>query len=98
MDLLYQRYASPFSFLDGIIQSGRFYDFVVYFDKTIAKEKEEKTLWEYFLHRVYDKSFEAWKEEMWNDIKNKNMPERTIETTVQNSMNILNNFNPEEGG
>ena len=98
MDLLYQRYASPFSFLDGIIQSGRFYDFVVYFDRTIAKEKEEKTLWEYYLHRVYDKSFEAWKEEMRNDLKNKNMSERTIETTVQDSVNILNNFNPEERG
>ena len=88
MDLLYQRYASPFSFIDEIIKSGRFYDFVVYFDKTIAKEKEEKTLCEYYLHRVYDKSFEAWKEEMRNDIKNQNMSERTIETTVQNTMNI----------
>ena len=98
MDLLYQRYASPFSFMDGMIQTGRFEEFVITFCDTVKKEKDEKTSWEYFLHRVFDKSFEEFKKGMKNDNENKKMSKRTIETTVKSSMDILNQFNPAKGG
>lgn len=98
MDLLYQRYASPFSFMNGMIQTGRFSEFVENLVKTVNKEKDEKTAWEYWLHKIWNGSFEEFKEEVQNNKKNMSMSERTMETTIQNSMDILNNFNPQKEG
>lgn len=98
MDLLYQRYASPFSFIDGMILSGRFDEFVMSFWNTSQEEKNEATLWEYYIHRVFEGSFEEFKKGLQNNIDHQNMSERTIETTINHTMNILNNFNPEKGG
>ena len=44
MDLLFQRYASPFLFVDGMIQTGRFAEFVIEFIKTTNQEKEIEKL------------------------------------------------------
>ncbi len=96
MDLLYQRYASPFLFVNEMIKSGRFQEFVVDFANTITKEKEEKRNWEFFLHKVWEGTYEKFCTDIENNKKNQNMSKRTIETTVQHSMNILNNFNPNE--
>ena len=96
MDWLYQRYASPFSFMDEMIQSGRFEEFVVEFTQTIHKEKEEKMNWEFFLHKVWDGTYEDFCSDIENNKKNLSMTKRTIETTVNHSLNILNNFNPNE--
>lgn len=98
MDLLFKRYASPFSFVDGMIQTGRFYEFVIDFIKTTNQEMEEKYDWDFFLHKVFDKSYQEFKEEIKTNKENQEMSEQDIETTVQYSMNILNNFNPEKGG
>lgn len=98
MDLLFKRYASPFLFLDGMIQTGRFHEFVVEFAKTITEEREEQRNWEFFLHKVWEGTYTDFCEDIENNKKNLTMTKRTIETTVQHSMNILNNFNPNEGG
>ena len=98
MDLLFKRYASPFSFIDGMIQTGRFYEFVIDFIKTTNQEIEDQYSWEFFLHKIFDKSYQEFKEEIKNNKENQELSEQAIETTVQHSMNILNNFNPEEGG
>lgn len=99
MDLLYQRYASPFSFIDGMILTGRFGEFVENFVQTINEEKEEKNTWDFWLHRVWEGSFAEFKERLRIDNENQNMSKGTIETTVQDSLNILKNFNPQnEGG
>ena len=98
MDLLFKRYASPFVFLNGMIQAKRFSEFVDEFVKTIHEEKEEKTKWEYFLHRVFDKSFNEFKEEIKVNQDNQNMSDSQIEATVLHSNNILKNFNPETQG
>ena len=98
MDLLYQRYASPFLFMDGYIETGRFCEFVDEFIKTYNKEKEEKLDWEYFLHKVYDMTYQEFKEHIKINSETQNMTARTIETTINDSLNILGNFNPTEGG
>lgn len=99
MDLLSQRYASPCFFLDGMIRTGRLDEFVEDFVQTDAKDRDEKATWEYYLHKIFDgKSFNDFKEEIENDRKNREMPERILETTVQYSANILNTFNPEKKG
>ena len=98
MDLLFKRYADPFSFINGMILTGRFREFVDSLWNTDEKEKNDQEVWEFFLHRVFDKSFDSFKEELRINAANRNLSERTIETTINHSMNILQNFNPEKGG
>ena len=98
MDLLYQRYASPFSFMDEMINTSRFCEFVDNFVSTYNKEREDKLDWEYFLHKVYDMTFKDFKEHIKINSETQNMTKKNIETTITDSLNILGNFNPTEGG
>lgn len=98
MDRLFARYADPFSFINGMIRTDRFNWFVSNLWETDVKEKNEREIWEFYLHRVYDKSLDSFKEELKINAANRTLSERTIETTVNYSMNILQNFNPEKGG
>ena len=98
MDLLFKRYAIPFLFIEQMIQTGRFSEFVVEFVKTISEEKSDEANWEFFLHKVHEQSYAQFLEEVENDRTNKSMSEQTIEKTVQDSMNILNGYKPTEGG
>lgn len=80
--------------MDGMIQSGRFTDFVVNFVKTINKEQEDKHSWEFYLHKVFEGSYAEFREGMETDKQNQNMDKRTMETTVNESLSILQNFTP----
>lgn len=94
MDLLFQRYADPFSLINGFIQTGRFEDFVIRFVETTNAEKEEKSNWEFFLHKVFDKSYKEFKESITVDRGTAQMSENEMEATVRNTLNILGGFNP----
>ena len=96
MDLLFQRYASPFVFLDGYIQTGRFCEFINEFGEIQHKEKEDEKMWEVYLHKVWDKSFVEFREQVEIENNNRNMSESDFETTIKHSINILKNFNPEK--
>ena len=98
MDLLFVRYADPFSFINGMIRTGRFREFVESLWNTDAREKHDREIWEFFLHRVFDKSLDGFKEELRIDAMNRNMSARTFETTIIESMNILQKLSPEKGG
>lgn len=98
MDRLFKRYADPFSFMDGMIRTGRFTEFVESFWNAVCVEKDEETIWEYYLHREFTRSFDDFKKELKEINENLNMSERTIETTFNHSMDILNNFIPDERG
>lgn len=95
MDLLFKRYASPFLFIDGMLQTGRFLEFVESLIRKENEEREERTLWEFFINRPIDGTFAEFKEGLKTDRENAAMSASDIETTVQNSLNILQNFNPE---
>ena len=105
MDRLFKRYADPFLFIDGMIQTGRFDEFVENFIQTTNNdiefenhEKEMRLHWDCWLHKIFDKDFKEYMDELENQKNHQNMSERTLETTVQHSMDILNTFNPEKGG
>lgn len=97
MDLLFKRYASPFPFIDGMIQTGRFSEFVSEFIRTVNEEIEDQTSWEFYLNKVQDGSYKDFKDELETNRQNQNISKHDIESTVQQSINILNNFNPERG-
>ena len=98
MDLLFSRYASPFLFMDGMLQTCRFNEFVDEFLHTVNAETEDKTSWEFYLHKVQEGSFKEFKDELEANKENQNMSKESIEDTIQNSIGILNNFTPSEGG
>ena len=91
MDLLFKRYANPFSLLDGYIQTSRFCEFLSEFGQL----KKEDDRWEFFLHKVYDKTFDEFCEVLQNTQDLQGMSDDDIEATVQESMKILGNFNPD---
>ena len=90
MDLLFKRYASPFLLFDGIIQACEFRDFVV---ELLTLHSEDR-LFEIWLHKVRDKSFDDFRNSMFEAAKARNVPKEQLATTVLNSKNILNSFIP----
>lgn len=98
MDRLFERYADPFSFMQNMIRVGRFSEFVEQLWTTSEKERNDREIWEFYLHRVLDKTFDDFKEELRVQAMNRNISERDLEATINHSMNILENFNPEKGG
>lgn len=88
MDLLFHRYASPFLLLDQLIPTGDLSDFI----STIWEIREEEMQWQYFLSKVFDKSFEDFKETMKPQQR---MTQQEIETTIKDSMSMMNTFIPE---
>ena len=94
MDLLFKRYASPFLFMDGYISTCRFSEFIDEFAKIVVTEKEETVNWEFYLHKVQEGTFKDFVDEIKINKDNQKMTEAEMESTVQDSLNILKNFNP----
>ena len=92
MDLLFTRYASPFVLLDNLIITNSLNNFIDDFFDFVIEERKEKTEWEFFLHKVYDKSWG----EFSDSIKQSNdQTPIDLGATLNKSKNILNNFTPE---
>ena len=98
MDLLFKRYASPYSFIQGMIDTGRFEEFVKNFVLTVNKEKSDKTEWEFFLHKVFDKSYNEWQEEVRTINKNQQISAVDVETIIKHTNDIINQFKSQNEG
>ncbi len=95
MDLLHQRYASPFSLLDYLICSKQFNTWVEQFLNKVHTETNDRKLWEFYLHKVHDKSFEDWKESLKREAGQGDvMDEAKKEEIIEKSTAILNGFHP----
>ena len=91
MDLLFKRYASPFLLIDQLILTNGLDKFIDDLFKFMREEKQEQTKWEFFLHKIYDKS---WKE-FCNEIEVSNVENDVdIGETLIKSKDILTNFTP----
>jgi hypothetical protein len=93
MDLLAKRYASPFLILDEFIRLHQLHEFTVEIIKTIADEKVQEMQWQFYLHKVYGKS--------WGDFlktceqpKEEEISQEQIKTTIDDSKNMLEGFIP----
>ena len=88
MDLLFTRYASPFVLLDGLILTNSLNNYVDDFFGFINEGRE----WEFFLHKVYDKSWSEFSKEIE---QSENQKPIDLGATLVKSKNMLNNFTPE---
>lgn len=94
MDLLFTRYADPFSFMDQAIMCGRFHEVIMDIINIKNEETEDDSLWEYYLHHPFiEISFEEFKRRLGIDIKKPSA--QNLEATVHNSAQILNGFVPD---
>lgn len=91
MDLLFKRYASPYLLVNEMISAGQFSDFVT----QLVEYDTDQSLWEFFLHKVDGQSFNNWKASLSGAEQSNQMSDGQIETTINESYLILNNFEPE---
>ena len=90
MDLLFKRYADPFSLINQMIVMTCLSEFVL---QTLHNDDEDK-LWDIYLHKVEtDKSFNAFKDEVI--AQNTNVTREDLETTINYSIDLLEGFNPQ---
>ena len=87
MDLLFSKYASPFLLLDGMLDTGRFTSFILDF----IDIHNDEFLFKIWLHRIYDKSFDDFK----NAATAKPITRADVGATIKESEEILNSFVPE---
>lgn len=96
MDLLFNRYASPFILLDTIIESNRLCEFI----DTMYEQDEETKLWQMYLQTIaspYTKKISF--NEFLQSVKtpqNEKMSKDEFEAIINESQETLSNFNPNE--
>lgn len=98
MDLLFNRYASPFLILDQMIDAGRFSEFINELYKIQNEETDNKTIWEYYLHHsLLTMGFDEFKRTLGVSTGVPEEPEKkaNIETTISSAYDMLNGFVPE---
>lgn len=92
MDLLFSKYASPFLLIDTLIQTNSLSEYISDMYRFTAEEKQEQSKWEFFLHKVYDES--------WNDFNDRMKSEEHAKTVdvgaaISKSNDIMKNFIPD---
>ena len=96
MDLLAQRYASPFLILDEFIKLHQLHEFALEIMKTIADEKVQDARWQFYLHKVFDMSFDEYIRKCEQaQPKEQGMTHKEIGTVINESKKMLEGFVPE---
>jgi hypothetical protein len=86
--------------LDNMLETGRLEGFVSEIIKTVNEELEEKTLWEYWLHKVWNMDWPDYYASR-NDKSSTTEaapPEEELKDTVSFSAQMLMGFCPDSGG
>ena len=97
MDLLFSRYASPLSYIDGLLEIGMFADGIV----ELIKKDDEERMWQLYLHsnRLVspEKSFNDWKESIMTASQQRQpMSKSELKAAKNKADNILSNFKIQE--
>ena len=95
MDLLAQRYADPFLMLDNFIRIGQLHEFSVEIMKQISDEKVQDIRWEYYLHKVWDMSFNDYVDSCEEERREPEviaMQKEEALQIIENSNSILEEF------
>lgn len=84
--------------LDNMVITGQLSRFVSEIIKTVNEEMEEKTLWEFWLHKDWERSWVDFRKSL-NDKPHNAAPTQQETLDILNeSMNIMASFRPEGGG
>lgn len=87
MDLLFKRYASPFLILDSYIENGSLTSFL----RTLYEKVGEERMWEVWLYKVDNKSFDEFKNSIVEANKKVDNSTDTINDILSNSLDISRN-------
>jgi hypothetical protein len=81
--------------INGMIRTHRLFEFVNKLVEMHNEEEKDKTLWDVWLHRVFDKSYNEFMEAL--DDKQKAAPtQEEVTNIVVETKNMLNGFVPVE--
>lgn len=89
--MLYTRYGNPFDLIQHMLVTGQFCDFIDEVVKIRNEEVNEKTAWEYYLHRIFDMDFDEFLQRTKQE-EPAPVNMNDIETTVRASEEILRSF------
>lgn len=93
--MLFQRYASPMVIVDKMILTGRFSEFVQEFVTIRNKELIDQTRWEFWLHKVFNMSFDEYLGAAENNAGNEEvLSADEMKETVKDSLGIIKDFCP----
>lgn len=92
--MVFKRYSNPLSLFDELIENNQFSDFI----DTLNDKYIEEFTYDYWIHKVFDKSFDDFKKEikLSNDAQVGYMNEEDIKATINKSKDILSNFKPQD--
>lgn len=87
--------------LDNLIENGQFSGYVQFILNREAEERNNQMLWEYYLHKIFDKSFSEFKKEMLSQSeedskKNDATDEAKRNEIIKKSNAILDGFIPRQ--
>lgn len=91
MDLLFNRYASPYLILDEIIGQGRLLEFIYELDE-IREEEKNRELWLSKFKIFSDIEYHDFIKSLKPKIKTNN--KSNLEAAIKISNDMLNNFQP----
>ena len=95
MDLLFNRYASPFLLLDQMIAVGRFAEFIDEFLELKNEEIRDSNLFDLYLHHPFlEIDFEEWKKKCIKSNNTQPQEKTDFGTTIRKSFGMLHNFVP----
>ena len=81
--------------LDGMIRTRRLTEFIQETMKIRNEELIDKTRWEYWLHKVFDMSFDDYLSRLGGNKETEEvLPAEALEATVRDSIGILKGFCP----
>ena len=94
--MLFKRYSSPMPLVTQMIRMRRFEEFVRQLVEMHNDEMEDKSLWEVWLHKIFDKSFAEFRNSITGE-QTAAPTQEDIKSIATDSMNILAGFVPDEG-
>lgn len=86
------------SLIDGMITTGRLTEFVDEIVGIHNEEEEERVLYEVWLHKVFDKGFDEFRESIGKENNTAAPTQEDIANTIRGSKDLLNSFVPHCGG
>ena len=90
MDLIFQRYSSPFLLIDSMIEQCQFSQFV----NNLVEKVNRENIYDVWLHRVFDKSFNDYYQEILDRM---NQKEVDVTSAIKESIEVLNIIQPQGG-